>query len=71
MIRKLAFDEVVDAVDGLSTDEQVELVHLIRRRLAERERQRVVADISEARAEMAAGKAQRLDLDELFEDLEK
>ena len=71
MIRKLAFDEVVDAVDRLSADEQVELVHLIRRRLADRERQRVVADVSEGRAEMSAGKADRLDLDALFADLEK
>jgi len=71
MIRKLAFDEVVDAVDSLSADEQVELVHLIRRRLAQRERQRIISDVSEARAEMAAGKADRLDLDALFADLEK
>lgn len=69
MIRKLAFDEVVDAIDELTPDEQVELVHLIRCRLADRDRQRLVSDVSEARAEMAAGKALRLDLDELADDL--
>jgi hypothetical protein len=70
MIRKLAFDEVLEAVDRLSVDEQVELVHLVRRRLVERERERVVADVREARADRAAGRAQLLDLDEITKDLE-
>jgi|694.fasta_scaffold31411_6 hypothetical protein len=70
MIRKLAFDEVLEAVDRLSVDEQAELVHLVRRRLVERERERVVADVREARADRAAGRAQLLDLDEITKDLE-
>jgi len=69
MIRKLAFDEVVEAIEGLSADDQMELVHLIRRRLAENGRQRVIADVLEAKAEMAAGRAKRLDLDELSREL--
>lgn len=71
MIRKLAFDEVVDAIDELSVDEQVELVHLLRSRLADRDRQRLIAEVSVARAELAAGKATRLDLDELTDDLRR
>ncbi len=69
MIRKLPFDELVDAVDGLSVEEQKELLHLVHCRLAERERQRVVADVIEARAEMASGQASLLDLTELSRDL--
>ncbi|MFM9058879.1 MAG: hypothetical protein ACKOSQ_07140 [Planctomycetaceae bacterium] len=71
MIRKLAFDEVLDAIDELTPDEQVELVHLIRSRLADRDRQRLIAEVGVARAEMAAGKATRLDLDELADDLRR
>ena len=69
MIRKLAFDEVVEAIEGLSADDQMELVHLIRRRLAENGRQRVIADVLEAKAEMAVGRARRLNLDELAREL--
>jgi hypothetical protein len=69
VIRKLAFDEVVEAIDGLSADDQMELVHLIRRRLAENGRRRVIADVLEAKAEMQAGRARRLDLDELAREL--
>jgi|694.fasta_scaffold46763_9 hypothetical protein len=69
MIRKLAFDEVVDAIDRLSPDEQIEIVHLIRCRLAEQGRQRIIADVREARDEAAAGRAQRLNLDELAKEI--
>lgn len=71
MIRKLAFDEVVDAIDELSPDEQVELVQLIRSRLTDRDRQRLIAEVGVARAEVAAGKATRLALDELADDLRR
>jgi len=69
MIRKLAFDEVVDAIDRLSPDEQIEIVHLIRCRLAEQGRQRIIADVREGRDEAAAGTAQRLNLDELAKEI--
>jgi hypothetical protein len=69
VIRKLAFDEVVEAIEGLSADDQMELVHLIRRRLAENGRRRVMADVHEAKAEMQSGQARRLDLDELAREL--
>lgn len=71
MIRKLPFDELVDAVDALSADDQKELLHLIRCRLAERERHRVVADVGQARTEIANGQARLLNLAELFRDLER
>lgn len=70
MIRKLAFDEVVEAIDGLSEDDQLQLMQLIQCRLAERGRQRVIAEVAEARKEFAAGKAKRLDLGELARDLQ-
>lgn len=69
MIQNLGFDEVVDAIDRLSPDEQIEIIHLIRCRLAERGRQRIIADVREARDEVAAGRAQRLNLDELAKEI--
>jgi hypothetical protein len=70
MIRKLAFDEVVEAVDRLSAEEKSDLLHLLQRRLADQERSRLAADIKEARAEFAAGKAKLLDIDALTAELQ-
>ena len=44
------FAEVLEAVDQLSTEEQETLVAIVRRRMAERGRKRLAADVQEARA---------------------
>ena len=54
----ITFAEVVDAADQLSTDEQQTLVEILNRRLTDRNRERLVRDVAEARAEFASGKAQ-------------
>ncbi len=59
MIRKLAFDEIVEAFDGLTPEEQADLVHLMKRRLAHLGRQRVVAEVKEARQDVDAGRVTR------------
>jgi hypothetical protein len=59
MIRKLAFDEIVEAFEGLTTEEQADLVHLMQRRLAHVGRQRVVAEVNEARQDVDAGRVTR------------
>ncbi len=55
MSQALQFGDVLDAADELSTDEKEELIDILRRRLAELGRQRVAADVHEARQEFAAG----------------
>jgi len=51
------FAEIVDAADRLTVAEQEELVEILRRRIAERNRSGLLAEVQEARAEYAAGQA--------------
>jgi hypothetical protein len=49
------FADVLDAVDRLSTEEQETLLEIVQRRMAERRRTRLAAEVKEARAEFARG----------------
>jgi len=50
------FGEVLDAVEELDYEEQKELVEVLKRRIDERWRARLLADIEEGRREFASGK---------------
>ena len=54
--RDVTFQQVLDIVEMLSPGEQVELIEIIRRRLMERQRSEMAADIREARADYRAGR---------------
>jgi hypothetical protein len=56
MTQHIRFDELLEAVERLPDEAQAELVDVVRRRLAERGRERVVKDVQKARKEFAAGK---------------
>ena len=64
------FDEVLDAVELLPDQQQADLVEVVRKRLAERGRQQIVADACEARAEFAAGKTRATSIDDLMREIE-
>ena len=64
------FDEVLDAVEMLPVDQQAELVEVVRRRLAERGRQQIIADTREAQAELKAGKIHPSSVDDLMREIE-
>ncbi len=52
------FSDILNAADQLPIDAQQTLVEILQRRIAERGREEIVRDVSAARAEFAAGKAQ-------------
>ncbi|MSU77179.1 MAG: hypothetical protein EXS16_03680 [Gemmataceae bacterium] len=56
MSQVIPFGEVLEAADHLSIDEQPELIAVLARRLAQAGRQRVAADVQEARQEFAEGR---------------
>ena len=56
MTRVLPFGEVLEAADHLSHDEQEQLIAILHRRLAQAARQRLVAEVQEARQEFAEGR---------------
>jgi hypothetical protein len=64
-----SFDKVLDAVDHLSPEEQADLVAVIQRRLAEQGRQRVVADVREARIQFESGAALPATVDDLIREI--
>ncbi len=63
------FSEVVEAADDLSVDEQETLVEILRRRIAERNRDALVRDVAAARAEYRAGKAPVASVSELMNEV--
>ena len=69
MPQTLLFGEVLDAADHLSTDEKEELIEILRRRLAEHGRQRVIAEVQEARQALAAGSCRPVSVDELMREI--
>jgi hypothetical protein len=69
MSTRTTFDEVLDAVEHLPADQQADLVEVIRKRLAERGRQRVVTDVKDARAEFNSGKGQPVNVDSLLGEI--
>ena len=70
MPNAVTFDEVLDAIEHLPVEQQADLVDVVRRRLAERGRQRIVTDAREARAEYAAGNTRAMSIDELMREIE-
>lgn len=52
----LQFGEVLEAADHLSAEEQEELIAILQRRMAHAARQRLVAEVEEARKEFAEGR---------------
>lgn len=64
------FDEVLDAIEHLPEQQQADLIDVVRRRLAERGRARIVADAHEARAEHAAGQTHALSIEDLMREAE-
>lgn len=70
MLDAATFDEVLDAIEHLPEEQQADLVELVRRRLAERGRQRIIADAREARAEHAAGRTRPTSIEDLMREIE-
>ncbi len=64
------FGDVLDAVGALSAEEQLALVEIVARRLAEQGRTRVAASVQEARREFAEGRCRPVTIDELRDEIQ-
>ncbi len=71
MANVLPFAEVLEAADHLSPDEQEQLIAILRRRVAQAARQRVAAEVEEARREFAQGKCLPATAEELMREISK
>jgi len=63
-----AFSKILAAADGLSVDEQVILLEMLRRRIAERNRAELVRDVAEAHAESSSGRARPASAKEIVDE---
>jgi hypothetical protein len=69
MAQTMPFGEVLEVIDQLSLDEQETLVDILHRRMAERGRQQLVAEIEAARQEFAEGGCQPATTDDLMKEI--
>lgn len=68
MNKQIEFADAFDAAEQLDAEAQVELVAILSRRLAERGRERVAAEVSEARREFATGQCQAMTAAEIVRE---
>lgn len=69
MTKPMRFNDVLEAVEALSQDEQEALLTLLRRRLAERGRARVASDIRAAEQEFKDGQCRPRTPDEVIDEI--
>ncbi len=69
MTRAIPFGEVLEAVDQLPLEDQQALIAILHRRLMHVGRQRLVAEVQEARQEFAAGQCRPATPDELMREI--
>jgi hypothetical protein len=67
----LPFGEVLEAADHLSQEEQEELIAILHRRLAQATRQRLAAEVQEARKEFAEGSCSPVIPEEIMREISK
>jgi len=69
MEQTLPFGDVLEEIDKLSLEEQETLIDIVRRRMAERGRKILAAEIREARQEFAEDRCQPATADELMKEI--
>jgi hypothetical protein len=65
----LAFGKVLEAADRLSLEEQQTLAEILKRRIVDRRRQELAADVQSAHEEYKAGSCEPLNADELMAEI--
>jgi len=65
----LSFGETLEAIEQLSCEEQEELLDIVRKRIAERNRARLIAEIHEADREFAAGECSVATPEEIMKEI--
>jgi hypothetical protein len=66
----ITFDQLLDAVEHLPTDEQTALMQIVNRGLAEKGRQRVADEVEQATREHADGECRVANVHEIMREIE-
>jgi hypothetical protein len=70
-VQTLSFQDLLDAVEALSLDDQSMLVEIINKRIIEKRREELVADLEESLEDYRRGEVRRGAVDDLLKDLEE
>ncbi len=65
----MPFGEVLDRIDKLSQEDQETLIGILRRRIADRGRKTMAAEIEEARREFAEGRCRPATAEEVMKEI--
>ncbi len=65
------FDNILDAIETLSSDEQIALVDIVQRRLSDRRRTEIANNIAKAKQEYQSGHVFRGTVDEAIAELNR
>lgn len=65
----MVFSEIVEAADSLNPDEQLALVAILQRRLAEKNRENLLRDIAEAHSDFAKGNCRTASAQEVMAEI--
>ena len=67
--QSLSFQDLIDAVESLPLDDQSMLVELINKRITEKRRAELVAEVHDARSAFKNGEVKRGTVEDLMKDL--
>lgn len=68
---KTSFDQILEMIDGLSLDEQEDLISIARNRQVEKRREEIAANITNSRLEYQQDKVFRGTVDDIIAELNK
>jgi len=69
MEKPVSFGELLEAADHLSLDDQETLVEVLHRRIIERRREELAAEVLQARQEFQQGQCRPISTDELMAEI--
>ena len=70
MSQTSAFNDLLEAVDALSSDQQKTFVNIVQQRIAHEERERLVRDVLEAQEEIRQGGGKVMTVAEIMREIE-
>jgi hypothetical protein len=70
-VQSLSFQDLIDAVESMPLDDQSMLIELINKRIQEKRRAELVAEVREARDAFLRGEVKRGTFEDLMKDLKE
>ena len=66
-----SFQDALDAVGRLSLDEQRTVIHILQKRVAERDRLRIVTDVADGRREFEEGRCRPVSVRSIVDEVDR